>query len=117
MRCRHGLPNKQCRSCGSLLGWSECGEEMVSALWFGSQAKRDAAAVVCSVTLAAVVPRQSASRDRQACAKTPTPNVFGKRGMRQETTVVRRRGEACMRLHAQKRKERNREAHGGVDCE
>jgi hypothetical protein len=117
MRCRHGLQNKQCRSRGSLLLWSGCGEEMVSALWFGSQAKRDAAAVICGVTLVAVVPRQSASRDRQARAKTPTPNVFRKSGMRQETTVVRRRGEACMRLHAQERKEKNSEVREGVDCE
>jgi hypothetical protein len=88
---------------------------MVSALWFGSQAKRDAAAAICSVTLAAVVPRQSASRD----TKTPMPNVFRTSGMQQETTVVRRRGEACMHLHAQKRKEKREdsEAHKGVDCE
>jgi hypothetical protein len=82
-----------------MLEW--CGEEMVSALWFGSQAKRDTAATICGVTLAAVVPRQSRESRQASPRQTTYAKYLRKSGMRHETTVVRRRGEACIHLQAQ----------------
>jgi hypothetical protein len=106
MRC-HGLPNKRCQSCGSLLHVGVVWEEMVSALWFGSQAKRDTAAMICGVTLAAVVPRQSLDSRQASPRQTTYAEYLRKSGMRHETTVVRRRGEACIRLQAQDGDEKN----------
>ena len=59
-----------------MLEW--CGDDMVSALWFGSQAKRDTAAMVCGVILAAVVPRQSRESRQLAPKHLHTPNVIAK---------------------------------------
>lgn len=91
-----------------MLEWCGEGHGLSAMVWFASEARYCSHGMRRDFSCSSPA---SKSRVETARAKTPTyAECHRKSGMRHETTVVRRRSMACMRLYAQKRNEKDQKS-------